>query len=561
MNDTIKTQLPGGRNTWVFILLWLVTFVLYISAAKAGWVIDAVGFLYNLKHERFTDFINRTHSDDQSFYQVLTLQYYIGYKLWGMNMYMWSLLYITLQAINAYLVFMLSSRLFSDTGIRNGLLVPLVGALFFTICPHVSEVVICKAYYHYLQCFMFILLIMLWVQKYQQEQKAKYVWGSAILFLLSVFTLEIFFIIPFLVITLAVYYRAALRYDKSVFKKTLLNFVLPQTILLGIYFIAVLATYKSLHVHKIEVTESALSYLSKIPKYLFHVVLLGRFFTVADKNGIYFILKSPAAVIIFYGLLIGCAGYAIAKFKSLSAEVRLILLFSVWSLMLLAFVVPLSFPGFSLLVFYDRYTYFANAFVYMAIAMLALRLKNKYVAYGAFVIYGILNLFFTVMVNDYWKQSDTINTTLLNNLPETGNKTVLLLNIPENMNGVPMIGAQSDGEYKTMHEVYTGRTLTNKIYDVASYNMTTDTDGVYVIAVNDSTIDVALGQWGSWWWYEGHGAKNYETADYKVNMINPSRWYQLTLKKPSSEYALLYNVGNKWKVMDMSKEIYRHKQR
>ncbi|MCW3122626.1 MAG: hypothetical protein JWQ38_2118 [Flavipsychrobacter sp.] len=124
MNDSFLSRLPGGRNTGIFILLWLVTFLLYISAAKAGWVIDAVGFLYNLKHESFGDFINRKHSDDQSFYQVLTLQYYIGYKLWGMNMYMWSLLYITLQAINAFLLFILCNRLFTDSGAKNNVLVP-----------------------------------------------------------------------------------------------------------------------------------------------------------------------------------------------------------------------------------------------------------------------------------------------------------------------------------------------------------------------------------------------------------------------------------------------------
>lgn len=557
MSDNFLSRLTQGKTTWMFVFLWVVTCVLYIGAAKAGWVIDAAGFLYNIKHETFSDFINRTHSADKSFYQVLMLQYYIGYKLWGMNLWLWSLLYITLQTVNAYLVFILGRDLFFDSGARHSFLVPFMAAVFFTICPHISEVVICKAYYHYLQCFVFILLIMRWTQQYQHRQDKKYVYGSAILFLLSVFTLEIFYIIPFFVLSIALYYRFGLGYDKQVYKKTFRAFFLPQLMLLVAYFIALYATFRSLKVHKIEVSETVLDYLSKLPKYLFHIVLLGRYFDPKDKTVVYGIIGSPVGLGVFYLVVLGVSVYALAKFRTMSANAKVMFLLFTWSLMTLAFVTPLSFPGASLLIFYDRYTYFANAFVFMILAMIVLRFKNIYVAYGVFFIYGLLNLYFTVMVNKYWQQSDVINTSLLNNLPETGNKTVLLLNIPENMNGAPMIGAQKEGEFKTMHEVYTGAPLNNKIYDVASYNMTADTDGVYVIVVNDSTVDVALSQWGSWWWYEGQGAKDYETEDYIVKMKNPSRWYELTLKQPAQEYALLYNVGYKWKVVDVNKRYVR----
>jgi hypothetical protein len=552
MNDTLLSRLPGNKNAWIFLLLWLLTFALYIPAARAGWVIDAVGFLYNLKHEPFLDFINRTHSGDQSFYQVLTLQYYIGYKLWGMNPWAWSLLYITLQAANAFLLFIVCSRLFSDSGLKNAILVPFIGVLFFTICPHISEVVICKAYYHYLQSFLFILSIMLLVQKYQHEQRNKYVWISLSLFLLSVFTLEIFYIIPFFVLTIALYYRFALGYDKPVFSATIKKFFIPQLILLAVYFIALYATYGNLRVHKIGISQSTTDYLSKLPKYLFHIILLGRYFAVEDKKAVYAFLESPIVLAVFYGALIIGSLVVLARFQKIRNDAKVMFLLFTWTIMTLVFVIPLAFPGYSLLIFYDRYTYFSNAFIYMLLAMFALRLKNKYITYALFIIYSIINLYFTNLVNTYWKQSDKINTSLLNNLPDAGDKTVLLLNIPENMNGAPMIGAQHEGEFKTMHEVYTGVRLRNNIYDVASCNMSSDTDGVYVIAVNDSTVDVALSQWGSWWWYDGQGAKDYENGDYKVKMVNPSRWYELTLKKPAVGYLLLYSVGDKWKAVDMN---------
>ena len=107
MNNSTTTVINRISARWFFLVFWLLTFVIYIATARAGWVIDGVGFLYNMKHQGFWDFINRTYSQDQSFYQVLTLHYYIFYKIWGLNPWMWGLLYVTLHALNVYLLFLL----------------------------------------------------------------------------------------------------------------------------------------------------------------------------------------------------------------------------------------------------------------------------------------------------------------------------------------------------------------------------------------------------------------------------------------------------------------------
>ena len=555
MNTPILSSILDSKKPWVFPMLWVLTFILYIAAGKAGWVIDASGFIYNLKHQNFWDFINRTHSDDQSFYQVLTLQYFVGYKLWGMNVWLWSLLYITLQAANAYLLFVVCRNIFSDSGLKNSVLVPLIGVLFFTVCPHISEVLICKAYYHYLQCFLFILLIMLWVQKYQHNQRSKYIWGAAILFLLSTFTLEIFYIIPIFVLTIALFYRFGLDYDKQVFRKTVLYFFIPQLLLLCVYFIALFATYKNLKAHKIEVNQSTIDYLSKLPKYLFHIIFLGRYFAPVDKNSVYRFCESPVTIAVFYGLAILTSIYAIVRFSRMNNTGKVMFLLFVWVMMTLLFVMPLAFPGSSLLVFYDRYTYFAEAFLYILLVLIVSHLvTNKYIAILIFCIYVDFNLYFTINVNSYWMQSSLINNKLIHNFPDPGDKIVLLLNTPENYNGAPMIGAQPDGIFKAMHDVYTDTVIKSTLYEVASFNMVAENDGAHVTVINDSVLHVTLNQFGSWWWYEGHGAKSYENADYKVNMVKPNYWYEITLKHPADKYLLLYALGDKWKTVDMNKK-------
>jgi len=553
MKNTLLPRQVGVKNIWIFLGLWVLTFALYLPAVKAGWVIDGVGFLYNLRHQGFWEFINRTHSEDQSFYQLFTLQYYIGYKLWGLNFWMWSLLYISVQSINAYLLFLVCKKIFSDSGLNNQVLVPLCGAVLFTICPHISEVVICKAYYHYLQSFMFILLIMLWVQKYQHGHRGIYIFGATLVFILAAFTLEIFYLIPFFVLTIALYYRFALGYNPAIFRKTLLYFFVPQVLLLCIYFVAIFVTFGMLHPHKIALNQSATEYLSKPLKYIFNILFLGRYFPLESKKSVYELCQSETVLFLFYGVVVVSLIYWATLLKKMANVHKAMLLFLIWVVGAIAFLIPVPFPDATLLVFYDRYTYFADGFIYVALALAFFHFMNRYVAIACLLLYAGVNLYFTVELNTYWKHSAYINNRLLQNLPNPGNRIVVLLNIPENLNGVPMIGAQPEGEFKAMREVYTNTLDNNTIYDAASYNMITEHDGAHVTVANDSMIHVTLNQWGTWWWYEGHGAHSYENKDYRLNMIDPGHWYELTLKHPASQYLLLYEVGDQWKEVDMGK--------
>ncbi len=554
MNNTLLSKFSGNKNSIIFALLWVLTMIIYFPAAKAGWVIDAVGGIYNLKHLSFWDFINSTQSATQSLYQLYALDLFVFYKLWGVNVWMWSLLFISLHAINAFLLFIFCRNIFFDSGIKNGVIISLCGAIVFTVCPHISEVLIWKACFHYLQGFLFILLVMLWVQKYQHTQKTKYIWGSILIFILSAHALEIFYLIPMFVLTIALYYRFALGYDKAVFRKTLLYFFLPLVVLLGLYFMALYNRYGFLtpHIHNV-FSQSWIEYLSKPPKYLFHILALGRYFSIHAKDKVSAFFGLAVVLIVFYSLVLLLLLDLVTRFKKLNNTGKAICLLLVWVMMTLAFLMPLPFPNTGLLVFYDRYTYFADGFIFMLLALFISSYANKYIATAIFFIYIGFNIYFTTEVNRYWKHSAFITNRLMHDLPAAGDKIVLLLNLPENMNGVPMIGAQKEGQYKMMCEVLMGSTIKNTIYDVASYNMQGDKDGAHITVSNDSMIHVTLNQWGTWWWYGGHGAKNYENEDYKCNMIDPGHWYELTLKKPASQFLLLYEVGDQWKTVNMNK--------
>ncbi len=550
----VSPQPAKKQQILVFAFLWLLTFIIYLPAAKAGWVIDSTGWLHNIRHLGFWDYINNKQSHIPSLYQFTQLTTYVFYRLFNANPYAWHTLMVSMHAVNAYLLYNLCRRLFEDTGIAGSSTIALTGALFFTICPHISEVIVWEASFHYLQGVMLILGILTLVQRYHYTAKIKYVLFAGFLFLCAAFSLEVFYLTPWFVLSLALYYRIVLGFETKVLKKVMFCFFIPQLAIFAVQLVLLRFEYGAHFAHIAEnVVQPVASYFNKPPKYVFHILLFGRYFENGTREKIYQMCGSTGSMVVFYGLLLLLFQYIAMNIKTFTPKNKAAALLLVWMVISVVIIMPLAFPNI-MLMFYDRYTYLLNAFTYMLLAVLVSQLGNKYIAYSLLGIYAIINLYFTFKVNFYWKHATYIDNRLMRELPAPGNKTVILLNIPENMNGIAMIGAQPDNEYKAMREMFVDSSLKNKIWDALSYNMLTPEDGANVTVKNDSVVGVTLNQWGTWWWYEGHGGRSYETIDYKINLIDAGHYYEITLKKPADSFMLLYSVGSIWKVVDMNKK-------
>lgn len=552
-NKTIQTGILLQKNIYVFGLFWLIAAILYFPTAKAGWVVDAIGWINDLKTHNFMDFINRVDSHSQSFYQLFAIHYYICYKLWGMNMWMWSLFYMTMHVVNATLLFIVCRNIFRDSGIQKGALIAFWGALLYVVCPHVSEVLVWKACFHYIMGVFFILFSLLMMQKYQNRQRSIYICSALFVFCLSAFGLEIFYIIPFLGFALALYYRFGPGFDKLIFRKTISWFFIPQILLFCLYFIGLDAFYKSIRPHGTDVHAPIVSYLSKPPEYIFHVVFFGRFFSNEIKRPVYDFCNSIIGLSVFYTLCSIAFLYAVFHFRKMTAAGKALLLVSAWVICSLVPAMAVSFPEDNI-VSYDRYAYEPAAFIYMFLALLIYNIFSRKVATVTIVVYAAINIFFTVKVNKYWQQSSHIINNLVSTFPNDPSKIVLLLDFPSTMKGVEMIVARDDGAFKTIYNIERPDKINNPVYDVEAYYMQSPDDGAYVNMTNDSTIRVTLNHWGTWWLYYGYGATSYENKDYKVNMIDEGHLYELILKHPANQYLLLYEAGDKWKIVDQRKK-------
>ena len=541
----------------MFICAWLLLAILYWPAAKAGFVADYTGWLDQMQRYGFWDNINRTNYQGQSLYQLTQFITWIVYKAFGTQPILWHLLFITLHAINAGMLYRLSTKLLQ--GIEHKHFIAVCGALLFCVAPHIAEVIVWEPSFHFLQGLLLILCILNLAQSYLHTAQSRYAWLAGILYLLSSFSLEIFYITPWLLLSMALFYKYSNLQPQLYFKEVMRYMFLPQLFIFGLHLVLFRMVYGGwvAHIGSFAITPEL--GFGKPAKHLFNILFLGRFWTDNWRQSIYAFCDSTIGMIIFYGIVAVVSGYILMSFKRFTVKGKVAALLYVWVLITLALLVPLWFQN-TVLVVYDRYTYFTNAFLYVWVAVLLSYISVAYLRLVILGLYTVLNLRFSIQVSRYWMKSEKIINSLLHTFSHTTQKTVLLLNLPQNMQGIPMIGSGKISEFKLMHNgLLTTEKINTDVYDVMAYNMLTPDDGANVIVINDSTLKVTLNQWGTWWWYEMRGGNSYKNKDYKLDLKDPGHWYELTLKHPADQYMLLYGVGNQWKAVDMRKKEVEQK--
>ncbi len=538
----------------LFAAYWSILFVLYLPAANAGRVGDFPGWVNFLNSNSFIDYVNRKGSGIPSLYQFTQIVTWCFYRFFGANAWCWHLLYITLQALNAYLLYSFFSKLFFRVHIRNGGIVAFAGSMLFCVSPYISEVVVWEPSFHYLLGLMLMLIVLICAQNYLVTRNRKFVWWGGIVFFLSSYSLEVFYLTPLFVISLALFYRTVLAIDKKTMKELVIYFIIPQVLIFLLHLTLLRVLYHSgiAHVGNVAIQLNELNF-SKSLKYLFHVVFLGRFFPGSVRAKVYHFSETVGGLWSFYGMISLIVLYLIFRLRRLAAQSLTIVLLGIWVTCCLGLILPLWFPDTGLVI-YDRYTYVLDSFLFMFLSLLFNSFCNRYVYFTIVAVYVLINIRYTHKVNTYWQQSAHIVNNLVSTFPNDPSKKVLLINLPECLAGVQMIGTRDDGEFRMMYNSIRPDKIINTVYDVEAFYMSSPADGAHVIVVNDSTIKVTLNQWGTWWLYYGYGATSYENADYKVIMRDQGHWYDLILKHPAGEYLILYTIADNWKKVDWNKK-------
>ena len=534
-------------NTAIFIFYWLLAFIMYLPARKAGWVGDFFEWYEKVKTLDFVSYINWNISEMAELYQFTQLVTYCFYRLFGVSTFPWHLLHLTIHVFNCFLLYIICKKLFIDSGIKNSLYAAFFGALLFLISPQVSEAVIYKPAFHFLLAFTFILVIISCLQQYLSTKKVLYAWVAGIVFLLSTHSLELFILTPLFVSSIGIYYYLLYKQNEDL-KQLFLGFLLPEMIGIGLYFLWLRLAFPNKIPHNATLFTMA-DYAGKSWKYIFHILFFGRYFEPGIKNNVYTFLDSKLAIYAFYFLFISLIVFTVFRYKQLRQATKLKIVLTYCCLIPMIILSMNWFPNL-LLIVTDRYPYVLVAFLFMLLILFIIQIPNRVIRYTLLIIYALVNIYFTIKVNLYWRQSSIIMNTMEKTFPEPGNKILLILNEPYCLNGAIIFRAMPNCEFVGFYNLYHDKKILNTAYDIAAYNMVTANDGAHVNVLNDTTVEVTLNQWGTWWWYDYQGCTSRETKDYKLDMVDAGHRYKLILKKDAKEYLLLYQNNKQFKTVN-----------
>jgi hypothetical protein len=542
------------KNNLLFLCFWLLVAAVYAPAYNAGIYSDFKDAIYLYHQQSFTEFLNRDGLSIKSLYQVTQFVLYVFISLFGTNAILWTVLSISLHALNGLIICRFFERLFTKFNLPDAQLISVVGTVFFLLNPVQAEVVIWKACLHYMLALLQMFAIFHWTLSYSETGKAKYPLSIALLYAVSTFTIELFYLTPVFVtgILLAMLRGGVLA--KDVFKAAMLKIAAPLFALLGLHRVLYFIVFGKWTPHYDIDFAAAFNYtdvIAKLNKYLLHIFGMEYLLPDITRRDLYNYTESIVGLILLSAVLAALFAIIFTRLTKLKAWAQLSLLLAIMALFSFMLVVPLWFSDSGYL-YNDRYYHLPSVFLFFMAAILLFRIRIEGLRYALVTMYFMACVAGTFYISMIAGKATNIYYALIDNYKWRSASRVLLLNLPNNYEGIRQMPAESDGNFKRHLAVFTADSSQSRIYDVSSYNMRQERDGAHVKVIDSMNLRVTLNQWGCWWWYGSLGAKSYENELYKVNMTDQGHEYFLTLKSKPQGLVILYQQGENWKQVNMA---------
>ena len=531
------------RSLFTLLVFLLAAHALYAAAWQAGWVRDVTGWLQSLHTQSFSDYLLRRGKHVQSLYPFTQWTLWLTYKAFGVSPLAWHLLMVSAHAVVAWGWTRCGRRLLIDAGIRGAEIIALFGGLFFLLSPYATEVVVWEAGFHYLQGMLLQLGVLYCVLRWIRSGKMSAAWVAALLFVPAVLSLEVFLLTPVYTLLVLVWYRNFKLLENYRFRLGLVLFLLPQLVLCLLQYVAfrVLYSYSVPHIGALHASWIA-DYVRKPGKYMFHVLLDGRYWPAVIRVGAYRVLNSWPFLVLFYGGGLLFLVQVWRRWKGLGAVQQAGCFLGLFAAAVLVLMMPMHFHEEGL-VYFDRYAYFLLPPAGMLLGLLLYKLPFSRVSMPVVWLTQAALLLGTVLL---WRESDAMSKRMLQSLPEAEvGKTTVLLNVPNAMNGVPMIGATQEGEAALMLRYVLGHPYRGRLLEPSACNLEKTTDDVVIRKTGPATLAVTLPD-NEGWWSGGVPTGNWENDVFSVKLPNPECCYELDLKKPADSVVLLLWQKDRW---------------
>ncbi len=454
-----------------------------------------------------------------------------------------------LHALNAFLSYKLFSQLLRPVTSRHFQSASFFGSVAFLLSPYQTEAVVWTACVHYLVTTGLLLSSWLLMLKYFHNPRPIFVLPFYLLFLLSLFALEIALAFPLMLFIFMLFWPSAVFKTQSR-ARALAAFVLPLLFLTAVYFLLnklLLGSWVGHYGASTHLNFSPALLASNFNKYVAKYLAFAQFFPYGTRRKIYSLLENNwIALLSFIFYLAAVLGFLSYQSKIRPDRKATIILFGLFALALSP-VINLFFTD-VILIEGDRMGYFASAFFYPCVILFLFSYlpKLKYILTASFIL---LNAYFLTSNTASWEQVAKVSSSLIEKFKWQNASHVYILNIPDNYN-VAYIFRSFDGYSALSEHLLLRRNIDvrGKITEVVNYNMATPADSVKVVAETKQKIRLEFAQWGNWFWRNGIGATSYRNEDFQ---FTPDEWghsYTLTFDSvPSEGTVFIYQCGDEWR--------------
>lgn len=532
--------------------LWLVALVTFYPSMDSGFVFDFLGWQRQYDQGSFIDILHSFGYKGN--HQVLHFFFYSIYSLFHIKGLPWYLLFTSLHAFNAWLLYLWLTDVSRRWQVQIPSLLIFLISVVFIIHPYNVEPVVWKVCIHYLLSLTAVLAILLWTGAYLETGRKNLLWGILTVYGLTLFLLELSYVTP-AVITLYVLISTVSatgrqKATNSVFLLTggMWGLLIMGLIINRLTLGAWVGHYGSAaHLHL-----DVIGMMSTEIKYLVSHLSDARYFSFKTKSLLFdTLLSNPELVFFILTAILGIIIVYVIRFHKVGSHIHLAF-FGVAASMLYTLTISNLFFYHLMIGTNDRFSYLPLAFLLTAIAALLSRLPRWL---WVFLVTGILliQVYLQEKTIRYWKESSEIVHHLRDTFHWHDRSPVFVINSPDNYNGIVMTRIiEAPSGIDELIDFQTSKPYDGEMFDVFQYNMTTPDDGVKVEQTGPMQLKVTFKQWGNWWHRNGIGATSYENAYYKAETLDYP--YLITFKQLPANSVILYQDGKEWKEFQMKSE-------
>lgn len=534
-------MLNKKENLLTLIAFPLVSLIIFYPTRKNGFVTDFLGWAYHYRDEGFVDALK--NFGYPGFHQVLEIFNWSLFQLVEFNPFWWYFFFAILHGFNTYMLFRLVKRLCDKFQIN----IPetaYIASVLFLISPYQLEAVNWRVCFHYLLVLQFLFWGIKHLLDYFEFNKRASLIYCHLFFVLSLFTLEISYVFPFV-------YLAYWLLFQNENRQYLINIFLVQIGLLALQFVSLKLFIGQWIGHYGAETHLDLNpdlWIANLFLYPSKYLFLIHYLKHDAKSEIYSVIGSPQVYWILLVILLLIAGISLLRLNKLSNKFKLIL-FSVASYFLcLAPVITLFFQK---LMPYenDRYGYVASAFLFCFLAFI-LQYIPRWSRMLLFSILLIANLWCLKKSISDAKIAGNLCYDLVENFKWYDAERIVLLNLVDNVNGISVyrdFTLESIGFQEGL-EFINKRKYEGEMKHITQFNMLDGLDPFKAEVIDENKLQVAFDGWGRWFWIKSLGGGNYEDDEFKIEFktLSTGLGYDLIRKKKIPGTVFLLQQGNRW---------------